>query len=162
MNDAFFSMILQGILGYVILPYVLWHLTYKSHKISDRARLVKFILLFDGLYTLYFFLPGYLKLLYLVIMISVVTYKFLKLNVVQSFLTSFIFIVIFLTAEIVGEMVGQIANIVIDNFTSEVGFLDSIKFAMQSVICVWMIRSFKEEFSTLIYNRGQERSKIKE
>lgn len=157
MNDAFFSIFFQGLLGYVVLPYVLWHLTYKSHNISDRAELVKFVVMFEALFTIYFYLPGFLKLLYLVIMTFVLNLKMFKLNVAQSFLTSFIFIVIFLTSEIIGEMVGQIVNIIIDNFTSKVGFLDSIKFFMQSVICIWMIRSFKEEFSTIILKRGQEK-----
>lgn len=156
MTDTIISMIFQGILGYIVLPYVLWQLTYKSHNISDRAGIIKFILIYEGLYTCYFFLPGFLKLFYLMIMTFVLNHKMFKLNLIQSFLTSFIFIVIFLTAEIVGEMVGQIANIVIDNFTAKVGFIDSIKFAMQSAICIWMIRSFKEEFSTLIFKRGQE------
>jgi len=156
MNDALLSLILQGVLGYIILPYVLWQLTDKSHNITDKAGLVKFILVFEGLYTLYFVLPDFLKLLYLVVMTFAINHKFFKLNIIQSFLTSFIFIIIFLTSEIVGEMVGQIANIVIDNFTAEVGFLDSIKFALQSFICYWMIHSFKQEFSTLILNRGSQ------
>ena len=84
-------------------------------------------------------------------------YKFFKLNLIQSLLTSFIFVIIFLTSEIVSEMVGQTLNIVIDNFISNIGYLESIKFALQSLICIWMIRSFKQEFNTLILNRGPHR-----
>jgi len=156
MSDALLSLILQGILGYAILPYVLWQLTHKSHNINDKAGVIKFILIFELLFTLYFVLPDFLKLLYLVVMTFALNHKFFKLNLIQSFLTSFIFIVIFLTSEIVGEMVGQIANIVIDNFTTEIGYLDSIKFALQSMICFWMIRSFEQEFSTLILKRGPQ------
>lgn len=156
MNDALLSYIFQGILGFVILPYVLWQLTHKSHNISDKAGLVKFIVVFISLFAAYFILPDFLKLLYLVLLTFMLNYKFFKLNLMQSFLTSFIFLVIFLTSEIVGEMVGQIANIIIDNITSNIGFLDSIKFAVQSAICFWMIRSFKHEFSTLIVNRGSQ------
>ena len=153
MSDALISLILQGILGYVVLPYVLWQLTHKSHNLNVKAG---FLLIFAVLFTLYFVLPDFLKLLYLVAMTFALNHKFFKLNMIQSFLTSFIFIVIFLTSEIVGEMVGQIANIVIANFTSEIGFLNSIKFALQSFICFWMIHSFKQEFSTLILKRGSQ------
>ncbi len=156
MNDALLSLILQVILGCVILPYVLWQLTHESHKIDDKAGLFKFILVFEGLYALYFVLPDFLKLIYLVGMTFIINHKFFKLNLLQSFLTCFIFIVIFITSEIVSEMVGQIANIIIDYFTSEVDFLDSIKWALQSMVCYWMIHSFQQEFSTLIVNRGTQ------
>ena len=153
MNDTLLSHIFQGILGFVILPYVLWQLTHKSHNITDK---IKFILIYTGLFSVYFILPDFLKLLYLVILTFMLNYKYFKLNLIQSLLTSFIFIVIFLTSEIVSEMVAQILNIVIDNFISGIGYLDSIKFVLQSLICIWMIRSFKQEFSTLILNRGPQ------
>ena len=156
MNDALFSYIFQGILGFVILPYVLWQLTHESHNISDKASIVTFIVVFIGLFTAYLFLPDFLKLLYLVLFTFILNYRFFKLNLIQSLLTSFIFILIFLTSEIVSEMVAQTLNIVIDNFISNIGYLDSIKFALQSLICIWMIRSFKKEFSTLIVNRGTQ------
>jgi hypothetical protein len=154
MSDALVSFIFQGILGFIILPYVLWQLTHKSHNISDKAGLVKFIVIFIGLFSAYFVLPDFLKLLYLVLLTFLLNYKYFKLNMIQSLLTCFIFLVIFLTSEIVSEMAGQIFNIVIDNFTSNIGYLDSIKFAMQSVVCFWMIHSFKQEFSNLILKRG--------
>ncbi len=153
MNDAILSNIFQGILGFVILPYVLWQLTHKSHIITDK---VKFTVIYIGLFLAYFILPDFLKLLYLVLLTFMLNYKFFKLNLIQSLLTSFIFIVIFLTSEIVSEMVAQILNIVIDNFISNIGYLDSIKYALQSLICIWMIRSFKQEFSTLIVKRGPQ------
>ncbi|HSN65898.1 MAG TPA: hypothetical protein VLS94_04620 [Fusibacter sp.] len=156
MNDAILSYIFQGILGFVILPYVLWQLTHKSHKSHNITDKVKFMVIYIGLFSAYFILPDFLKLLYLVTLIFMLNYKFFKLNLVQSLLTSFIFIVIFITSEIVSEMVAQILNIVIDNFISNIGYLDSIKFALQSLVCIWMIRSFKQEFSTLIVNRGPQ------
>ncbi len=155
MNDALLTMIFQGILGYVVLPYVLWRLTHKSHNISERSGIIKYVLIYEVLATVYFILPDFLKLLYLALMIFVLNHKFFKLNLIQSFLTSFIFMVIFLTSEIVSEMVGQIANIIIGNFASELGFLYSIKCLLQALICLWMIRSFEPEFSMLILKRGQ-------
>jgi len=156
MIDIVISSIFQGVLGYIILPYVLWKLTHKSHKLSNKSDLFKYLFIFEALMTLYFILPDFLKLLFLVSISFGMNHMFFKLNWMQSFLTSFIFLVIFITSEIVSEMISQIANIIIGNITAEIGFLTSIKYALQFLICFWMIRSFEEEFSTIIVKRGAQ------
>ena len=154
MTDTLLSILFQGVLGFVVLPYVLWRLTLKSHNLSDRTAIFKFIMIYEGLSAIYFMLPDFLKLLYLIVMIFLLSHKFFKLNVIQSFLTCLIFMVIFLTSEIVSEMAGQLLNIILGTFIHGMGFIDSIKSILQPLICFWMIRSFEPEFSMLIVRRG--------